>query len=297
MLNGTGSFSDMSRSLIAAYKTSQTRTSKSNKSAQRILNPYLTPNVTPLTKELTKTPEAAIANSLPPRARETKRAVPRGVNPKIAIGDVHLVHPVGDKFEMSKPTVRDLVDAIESANISRAGLMDILPVLYRVVQRMYSKTTSISSAKNDGSGGHFSRRGRALAEYTSMQALAGDRYVPALLLFRGSSAGECVTDHIRKDKMQLGSIMEVLIFVKVSKDQSVADLEVLGDVFVVCKSCASGSFGGKSKLDIAVLFDLLSLQVWLHYSQIIETIFPLRSNCRQARPPQTIRPMSQISER
>lgn len=257
MLNGAGTFSEMSLSLLAAFKSSKTRTSKPKKSAQRIINPNKNQNVTPLTKELTKTPEAKIANSLPPRARETKRVVERAINPKILVGRVDLVEGVRG----SDVPVANFQTAIKDANKTKTSMMDILPALYRVVQRMYSKCRSVLSAKNDGSGGHFSRRGRALAEFTSMQALDGKRYVPALLLFRDSSLVETISGHITKDKMHLGSIMEVLIYVVAPVDKTVADMGVLDDVFIVCKTCASGSFGGNSKMDIAVLFDILSKQV------------------------------------
>ena len=258
MLNGAGTFSEMSRSLVAVYKTDDTGSSRSTKAAQGTLNPRVTSNVTPQTKEMLDTPEAAIASGLPPRARETKRVVERSENPKIGVGEIHLVDNVVFAEDMG---INYLELAVENANNSKTALLDALPALYRAVQRMSGKCTSILSAKDDGSGEYFSARGRALAEYISMQDLAGSHYVPALLLFRKSNPGETVMDHIDKEKLQLGSIVEVLIYVLAPKGKSIADMESLKDVFVVCKTCLSGSFGGKSKMDIAVLFDVLSVKV------------------------------------
>ena len=78
------------------------------------------------------TPEAAIANGLPPRARETKRVVDRSENPKIRISGIHLV----DVVVAEDMGFNDLELAVENANKSKTALLDTLPALYRAVQRM-----------------------------------------------------------------------------------------------------------------------------------------------------------------
>ena len=88
-------------------------------------------------------------------------------------------------------------------------------------------------------------------------------YKPAVLLFRDGPNVDLEAFFNRKSPLLTG-IHDQQVYILCKEDDSVADLEALDRVFVVAKANAnSGSFGGGSLMDLAILNQLLSINVCL----------------------------------
>jgi hypothetical protein len=269
MLNGASTFSAMSTSLLAMYASSNTRSPKSGKSAQRVVNPKLTVDTTPKTKaELFDSkptadnpnakvvkPAVLAANHLPPPARKAQREVPRGENPLIAVKEVSFTLDGVNGVLVGK---EDLTKFVKSANLAKSELQSILSPLQRGAKRLYGKARSFLQASSTSAEEFKGVRGRCLADWVQKAALAGEFFKPAVILLRHGKTDE-LGAVVSKKTLQLSSIFDVLVYFKCGKDTSVSDLGELGDVFVVCKANAGkGSFGGTSRMDIGVLHKVLS---------------------------------------
>ena len=269
MLNGAGSFSAMSTSLLAMYESSGTRSAKSQKAAQRIVHPRLTVQTTPRTKaELFESkptaekpnakvvkPAVHAANNLPPPARKAERDEPRGENPLIAVKGVSIISNAVRGVAVERA---DLIEHVKCANLAKSELQSISSPLYRGVQRLYGKARSFQQASSTSAEEFKGVRGRCLADWVQKSALAGKFFKPAVILIRHGATDE-LGAVVSKKTLQLGSIFDVLVYVECGKDKSVADLESIDSIFVVCKAnSGKGSFGGSSRMDIGVLHKLLS---------------------------------------
>ena len=270
MLRGGSSFSEMSNSLLAIYESSRTTVTSSQKSAERIVNPKVNVNTTPNTKkELFLSvgdngnakvirPLAATINNLPLPAREAKRLAQRGMNPEIAIDNVA---ETSDGVIGKALGLADIQQYITDANKAKEDLLMIVSPLFRIAKRLYGKYRGFAQAKNNAVGEFKGVRGRCLAEWIRKCALMGLYYKPAILLFRDGLNVD-LGNLLSKKNLQLGGIHDLLVYVICKEEESVADLRSLDEVFFIARAnSGSGSFGGSSLMDLAILNQLLSIDV------------------------------------
>ena len=272
ILHGAPSFSEMSRSILGLYETAEATVTLSQKVAERIINPKLSIRVTPNTKgEIFETvagedtgkrikQSVEAINKLPPSAREATRQTPRGINPEIVVRSIDIISDrvVGEQVDFAQ-----IQNFIAIANKAKDDLMKIVSPLHRVANRCYGKYRAFTQVKQNTIDEFKGVRGRSLAEWARKSALTGLFYKPAVFLFRDGPNVDLEAFLNRKSPVLTG-ITDLLVFVLCKEDESVADLQSLDRVFVVAKANAdTGSFGGSSLMDLAILNQLLSVNVCL----------------------------------
>ena len=270
MLRGSPSFSEMTKSLLGMFETTQTTVNLSQKTAERIINPKVSVRVTPNTKDeifesigerttaKTIKPSVAAINSLPPPARGARRVTPRGMNPEIVIQSVAKVTDNVVGIELGFDDIRQY---ITTANKAKEDLLKIASPLHRIANRLFGKHRAFCQAKDNSTDEYKGVRGRSLAEWVRKSSLVGIFYKPAVLIYR-QGPGVDLENFLTRKNPQLTGIKDLLVYVSCKENESVADLETLDRVFVVGKANShGGSFGGSSLMDLAILNQLLSVDV------------------------------------
>jgi hypothetical protein len=248
---GAGSFMSQAKSMLARYACRGFAGNTKQIFAKGFIDPKINTRITPETKVRVKTDEAEMINNVMPESREVGRNEERG--DRIFVPTVTIGYASHDIKHVSK---EELIGNIQQATATKTQASAYTSILTTVHQRMWRKVHKvIRSTLNDGAP--------ILAEFMRSQALCGKHWKPGILLFSSVKTPNTPFPHLGREKMQLGTIVELFYIARVKEEKNaISSLASLKSIQVICKSGAGkGSFTGTDKVKIAVLHDILRSRV------------------------------------
>jgi hypothetical protein len=254
---GGGSFSDMSKSLLARFECREFGGQTHPSRAKSVISPRLKKTVTPDTKIMVKEKEADLLQSLNPSTREMVRVSKRGERYFIPVTRI-LGREINEDDNGADDIESRLQNEILRASAEKESVFSYSSILAGLHQRLWKKSQNIQRKSKSGNGG------TVLAEYIRAQGLLNLHWKPGILLFSSKSQVDDYAD-LSHDKFSIGNIVEIFFLTRVRcGNSSLSSQNEFKFMDVICKAGkGSGSFTGSDKMKHGVLHDILRRQVCL----------------------------------